>query len=108
LETDPNLHKPYTRREIVIIILIIIVGAFVIGNFNTSTSAAQSTTDGPLTISENATCSGFGEPTYSNSLDPYNNVTTYQYGICLFGIWVSNGHAIGAGIPSSGTGDPLD
>lgn len=104
METDPSQHKPYTRREIVIIIVIIIVAAFVIGNFNTSTTAVESASDGPLTISENATCTGFGAPTYWNSLDPYNNVTTYQYGFCLFGIWVSNGHPLGAGVPTAGTG----
>ena len=108
METDPSQHKPYTRREIVIIIIIIIAGAFVIGNFNSSTTAVQSETDGPLTISENATCSGFGVPTYSNSLDPYNNVTTYQYGFCLFGFWVSNGHPMGEGLPTGGTGSALD
>jgi hypothetical protein len=104
VETDPSEHKPYTRREIVTIIVIIVAAAFAIGNFNTSTTAVQSASVGPLTISENATCAGFGAPTYWNSLDPYNNVTTYQYGFCLFGIWVSNGHAIGTGASTVATG----
>jgi hypothetical protein len=108
VETDPNERKPYTRKEIAIIVVIIVVAAFVIGNFNSSTTAVQSATDGPLTVSENATCYGFGAPTYSNSLDPYNNVTTYQYGFCLFGIWVSNGHPVGAGVPTTGGSNELD
>ena len=100
---DPIEHKPYSRREIAIILLIIVVAAFAIGNFNSSTTAVQSASVGPLTISENASCSGFGEPTYWNSLDPYDNVTTYQYGYCLFGIWISNGHTIGPGVPTTGS-----
>ena len=101
VETSPEEHRPYTRREIAVILAIIVVAAFVLGNFNSSTVAVQSASEGPLTVSENATCSGFGAPVYWNSLDPYNNVTTYQYGFCLFGIWVSNGHSIGAGLPTT-------
>jgi len=103
VETSPEEHKQYTRREIAIILAIIVVAAFVLGNFNSSTVAVQSASEGPLTISENATCSGFGPPVYWNSLDPYNNVTTYQYGFCLFGIWVSNGHSIGTGAATTGS-----
>ena len=90
------------------IIIIVVVGAFVLGNFNSSTTAVQSTSLGQLTVSENAYCSGFGEPTYSNSLDPYNNVTTYQYGFCLFGFWVSNGHPLGQALPTANAGPSVD
>lgn len=88
--------RTYTRKEIVIIILIIIAAATVIGNFTTTTTTVQSESSGPLTISFNATCSGFGEPTYWSSIDQDNNFTTYQYGRCLFGFWVSNGQPIGS------------
>lgn len=101
-------HKAYSRREIAVIIAIIVVAAIVIGNFNTSTSAVESASAGPLTISLNVTCTGFGEPTYWQSLDPYDNVTTYQYGFCLFGFWIPNGHPVGAPSPTTGTGLPID
>jgi hypothetical protein len=86
-------RKPYSRREIVIIVIIIIVAALVIGNFNTTTTIISSVSSGPLSISLNVVCNGFGEPTYYNSLDQDLNHTTYQYGHCYFGFWFSNGHA---------------
>ena len=76
--------------------MIIIAATAVIGNFTTTTTAVSSASSGILTISENATCSGFGEPTYWNSMDQENNFTTYQYGRCLFGFWVSNGTPVGS------------
>lgn len=105
METEPAEHKPFSRKEIAVILVVVVVGAVVIGNFTTSTTAVESASEGPLTISENATCSGFGEPIYSNSLDPYNNFTTYQYGFCLFGFWVSNGHPFGLEPTTTGTAD---
>ena len=93
METTPS--KPYSRREIVIIILIIIVAALAIGNFNSTVTTVQSTSSGLLTISLNAICNGFGEPTYWGSLDPDLSFTTYRYGHCLFGFWVSNGQQVG-------------
>ncbi len=100
-------HRPYTRREIAIIIVIILAATLVIGNFTTTTTAVQSASSGPLTISLNATCAGFGAPTYWNSLDPYDNFTTYKYGFCIFGFWVSNGQPIGEVGTTGGAGTGL-
>lgn len=86
------------------IIVIIVAAAAVIGNFTSSTTAVESASSGPLTISLNATCTGFGAPVYWSSLDPDNNFTTYKYGFCLFGFWVSNGHAVGGTVPTGGSG----
>jgi hypothetical protein len=84
-------RKPYTRREIIIIIIIIIVAALILGNFNSTTTTISSVSSGPLSISLNAACNGFGEPTYYSSIDQDSNYTTYQYGHCYFGFWFSNG-----------------
>jgi hypothetical protein len=108
VETETGQHREYTRREIAVIIVIILAAAVLIGNFTTSTTAVESSSSGPLTISLNATCTGFGAPTYWNSLDPDNNVTTYQYGFCLFGFWVSNGHPLGGYVPTVNSGSSID
>lgn len=84
-------RKPYSRNEIIVIILVVVVAAFVIGNFNSTTESVSTVSSGPLSISLNAVCTGFGEPTYYSTMDPEVNYTTYQYGRCLFGFWVSNG-----------------
>ena len=108
MEAETSKHAEYSRRDVVIIVAIVVLGAIVIGNFTTSTTAVQSVSSGPLTISMNATCTGFGPPTYWNSLDPDDNFTTYRYGFCLFGFWVSNGHPIGSGLSATGSGTPID
>jgi hypothetical protein len=92
VQTDER--KPYTRREIVMIIVVIVVAALIIGNFNSTTEAIQTVSSGPLSISLNVVCTGFGEPTYYSSMDQNLNYTTYQYGRCLFGFWVSNGQPV--------------
>lgn len=88
---DAQERKPYSRREIVIIIIIVIVGAVLIGNFNSTTTTISSVSSGPLSISLNVVCNGFGEPTYYSTLNQDTNYTTYQYGHCYFGFWFSNG-----------------
>ena len=93
---EPEERRSYSRRDILIIVLIILAVATVIGNFTMTTTAVSSVSSGPLTISENATCSGFGEPVYSSSMDSDVNFTSYQYGRCLFGFWVSNGSPVGS------------
>ena len=95
MEVDPIQHQSYSSRDIVIILLIVFVGALVVGNFNSTTQVVSGASSGPLSFSTNVVCSGFGEPTYYSSTDQDNNVTTYQYGGCYFGFWVSNGHPIG-------------
>lgn len=91
---DTEQRRPYSRREIVIIVLIIIVGALVIGNFNSTTTTISSVSSGPLSISLNVVCNGFGEPTYYSTIDQDQNYTTYQYGRCYFGFWFSNGEDV--------------
>ena len=95
MDVDRTQHQSYTRRDIVIMLIIIVVGAFVIGNFNSSTQMVNGASSGVLSFSTNVVCNGFGEPTYYSSTDQDNNVTTYQYGHCYFGFWVSNGQPIG-------------
>jgi len=102
LSEEVGEHRPYSRREVAIILIIVVAAALAIGNFTTSTTAVQSSSEGPLTISLNATCNGFGPPTYWGSLNPDDNFTTYKYGFCLFGFWVSNGTPVG-GVGPGGT-----
>jgi hypothetical protein len=97
---DTAERKPYTRREIIIIIVIIILAALIIGNFNSTTGTIQSVSSGPLSISLNVVCNGFGEPTYYSSLDQDLNYTTYQYGHCYFGFWFSNGEQVNSSNPN--------
>lgn len=87
-------HKSYTRKEVIVIIIIIIIGALIISNFNSTTTTIQSVSSGPLSISYNVICNGFGEPTYYNSIDQDANYTTYQYGHCYFGFWFPNGQEV--------------
>jgi hypothetical protein len=87
-------HKPYSRREIVVIIIIVIAAALVLGALNTTTATVQSVSAGPLSISEYAVCTGFGEPLYYNSMDSDLNFSSYQYGHCFFGFWFANGNPL--------------
>ncbi len=92
METRKELS--YTRRDIIITVIIILVATLILGDLNTNTQSISTTSDGPLSISTNVTCTGFGEPTYYNTMDPELNYTTYQYGTCFFGFWVSNGQPV--------------
>lgn len=97
-------RKPYTRREVIVILIIVVAGTLIVGTFNSTTESIQTVSSGPLSISLNVNCSGFGEPTYYSTLDPEINYTTYAYGHCFFGFWLSNGNAV----PSTlSTGEPL-
>lgn len=87
-------RKPYTRRDVAIIIAVIVVAALIIGNFNSTTEAIQTVSSGPLSISLDVVCTGFGEPTYYSSMDQNLNYSTYQYGHCYFGFWFSNGQPV--------------
>lgn len=87
-------RKPYTKREVVVIIVIVIVAALLLGELNSTTSTVSSVSSGPLSISEYALCNGFGEPVYFSSMDQDLNFTSYQYGHCLFGFWISNGQTV--------------
>jgi len=93
-------HKPYTRREIIIIVTVIVVAALIIGNFNSTTTVISSVSSGVVSISLNVVCNGFGEPTYYNTMDVDINYTTYEYGHCYFGFWVSNGQQAPSSIPN--------
>jgi hypothetical protein len=84
-------HRPYSRREIVLISITIVVLAVILGSLNTTTTTIVSASSGPLSISEYVVCRGFGEPRYFNSLDLDLNFTTYRYGHCFFGFWFSSG-----------------
>lgn len=95
MDVDHMGHQSYSRRDIAIILVIIVVGAFVIGNFNSSNQEVSGVSSGPLSFSTNVICNGFGEPTYYSSTDQDNNITTYQWGSCYFGFWVSNGQPVG-------------
>jgi hypothetical protein len=92
-------RRPYSRREVVIIVIIIIVGAFILGNFNSTTTTLSSVSSGPLSISFNVVCSGYGEPLFYNSLDQSLNYSTYQYGRCYFGFFFSNGQQVNSSLP---------
>jgi hypothetical protein len=94
MDVEHMQEHSYTRREIVIIIIIIVVAAFVIGNFNQTNQVVSGASSGQLSFTTNVICNGFGEPTYYSSTDQDNNVTTYQYGSCFFGFWVSNGQPV--------------
>jgi len=91
---EDRKHKPYSRREVGIIVVVMVAGALLVGAFNSTTESIQTVSSGPLSISLNVVCTGFGEPTYYSTMDPEVNYTTYQYGRCLFGFWVSNGTPI--------------
>ena len=91
---DSGERRPYSRREVVIILTLVVAGALIVGNFNTTTQSVRTVSSGPLSISLEVVCAGFGEPTYYSTMDPEVNYTTYQYGHCLFGFWVSNGRPI--------------
>ena len=79
-----------------IIVLVVAIVATIIGNFTSTTTAVSTVSSGPLSITENASCSGFAEPVYYSSMDSDVNYTTYAYGHCLFGFWVSDGVPVGS------------
>ena len=86
-------------RWIAAVAIGLIIFAFVVGSFMSTTTTLATVGSGDQQSAEIVTCHGFGQPAYSTTGPlsiPGYVVSTSRYGTCFFGFYFANGTPLGS------------